>query len=252
MKIFDTHTHIYDTKFNEDFDDVMKRIKEEMYGIASIGFDFESSKKSVELSNKYDFVYAVIGVHPVDIKKYNDDIENKLINIALNEKKVVAIGEIGLDYYWMADPKEVQKEGFKRQLELARKVNLPVVIHTRDALQDTLDILKEYNDIGGILHCYPGSYESARPFLDRYYIGIGGTVTFKNNKKTKELVKDIDLKHIVIETDCPYLTPVPYRGKRNEPVYTTFVAKEIAKIKEIDVQEVIDITTENAKKIYNI
>lgn len=252
MKIIDTHTHIYDERFEEDFDTVMKNIEEQMEGIVSIGFDPESSKKSIELANKYSFVHAVIGVHPVDIKKYNDEAEKELEKLALTEKKVVAIGEIGLDYHWMEDPEEVQKEGFRKQIELARRVKLPIVIHTREALQDTLDILKEYKNVGGILHCYPGSYEAAKPFLDRYYIGVGGTVTFKNNRKTKELVKKLSLEKIVLETDCPYLTPVPFRGKRNEPGYTKYVAEEIARIKEISVEEVINITTENAKKIYGM
>lgn len=252
MKIIDTHTHIYDERFEEDFDTVMKNIEEQMEGIVSIGFDPESSKKSIELANKCSFVHAVIGVHPVDIKKYNDEVEKELEKLALTEKKVVAIGEIGLDYHWMEDPEEVQKEGFRKQIELAERVKLPIVIHTREALQDTLDILREYKNVGGILHCYPGSYEAAKPFLDRYYIGVGGTVTFKNNKKAKELVKELSLDKIVLETDCPYLTPVPFRGKRNEPVYTKYVAEEIARIKEISVEEVINITTENAKKIYGI
>lgn len=252
MKIIDTHTHIYDERFEEDFDTVMKNIEEQMEGIVSIGFDPESSKKSIELANKYSFVHAVIGVHPVDIKKYNDEVEKELEKLAFTEKKVVAIGEIGLDYHWMEDPEEVQKEGFRKQIELAERVKLPIVIHTREALQDTLDILREYKNVGGILHCYPGSYEAAKPFLDRYYIGVGGTVTFKNNRKTKELVKELSLDKIVLETDCPYLTPVPFRGKRNEPVYTKYVAEEIARIKEISVEEVINITTENAKKIYGM
>jgi len=252
MKIIDTHTHIYDEHFEEDFDTVMKNIEEQMEGIVSIGFDPESSKKSIELANKYSFVHAVIGVHPVDIKKYNDEVEKELEKLAFTEKKVVAIGEIGLDYHWMEDPEEVQKEGFRKQIELAERVKLPIVIHTREALQDTLDILREYKNVGGILHCYPGSYEAAKPFLDRYYIGVGGTVTFKNNRKTKELVKELSLDKIVLETDCPYLTPVPFRGKRNEPVYTKYVAEEIARIKEISVEEVINITTENAKKIYGM
>ena len=252
MKIIDTHTHIYDEHFEEDFDTVMKNIEEQMEGIVSIGFDPESSKKSIELANKYSFVHAVIGVHPVDIKKYNDEVEKELEKLAFTEKKVVAIGEIGLDYHWMEDPEEVQKEGFRKQIELAERVKLPIVIHTREALQDTLDILREYKNVGGILHCYPGSYEAAKPFLDRYYIGVGGTVTFKNNRKTKELVKELSLDKIVLETDCPYLTPVPCRGKRNEPVYTKYVAEEIARIKEISVEEVINITTENAKKIYGM
>ena len=252
MKIIDTHTHIYDERFEEDFDTVMKNIEEQMEGIVSIGFDLESSKKSIDLANKYPFVHAVIGVHPVDIKKLNDEVEKELEKLALTEKKVVAIGEIGLDYHWMEDPEEVQKEGFRKQIELAERVKLPIVIHTREALQDTLDILKEYKNVGGILHCYPLSYEAAKPFLDRYYIGVGGTVTFKNNRKTKELVKELSLDKIVLETDCPYLTPVPFRGKRNEPIYTKYVAEEIARIKEISVEEVINITTENAKKIYSI
>ena len=251
-KIIDTHTHIYDKQFEDDFDDVMKRIEDELEGIVSIGFDLESSLKSIELANRYSFVNAVIGVHPVDIKKYNDKVEKELERLALTEKKVVAIGEIGLDYHWMEDPKDVQIAGFRKQMELAERVKKPVVIHTREALQDTLDVLKDYKNVGGILHCYPGSLEAAKPFLDRYYLGIGGTLTFKNNKKTKELVKELPLEKIVLETDCPYLTPVPFRGKRNEPIYTKYVAEEVARIKEISVEQVIKVTTENAKKIYGI
>ena len=251
-KIIDTHTHIYDKQFEEDFDDVIDRIENQLEGIVSIGFDLESSQKSVELAKKYNFVHAVVGVHPVDISKYNDEVEKEIEKLALNEEKVVAIGEIGLDYHWMADPKDVQAEGFRKQMALAERVKKPVVIHTREALQDTLDILAEFPNVGGILHCYPGSYEAAKPFLDRYFLGIGGTLTFKNNKKTKELVEVLPLEKIVIETDCPYLTPVPFRGKRNEPIYTSYVAEEIARIKNISVEEVIKITTENAKKIYGI
>ena len=251
-KIIDTHTHIYDKQFEEDFDDVINRIENQLEGIVSIGFDLESSQKSVELAKKYNFVHAVVGVHPVDISKYNDEVEKEIEKLALNEEKVVAIGEIGLDYHWMADPKEVQAEGFRKQMALAEKVKKPVVIHTREALQDTLDILAEFPNVGGILHCYPGSYEAAKPFLDRYFLGVGGTLTFKNNKKTKELVEVLPLEKIVIETDCPYLTPVPFRGKGNEPIYTSYVAEEIAKIKNISVEEVIKVTTENAKKIYGI
>ena len=251
-KIIDTHTHIYDKQFEEDFDDVIDRIENQLEGIVSIGFDLESSQKSIELAKKYNFIHAVVGVHPVDISKYNDEVEKEIEKLALNEEKIVAIGEIGLDYHWMADPKEVQAKGFRKQMALAERVKKPVVIHTREALQDTLDILAEFPNVGGILHCYPGSYEAAKPFLDRYFLGIGGTLTFKNNRKTKELVEVLPLEKIVIETDCPYLTPVPFRGKRNEPIYTSYVAEEIARIKNISVEEVIKITTENAKKIYGI
>ena len=165
---------------------------------------------------------------------------------------MTAIGEIGLDYYWMEDPKEKQMEIFRLQMELARRVKLPVVIHTRDAIEDTVKILEEYKDLGGIMHCYPGSYETAEKLMDRYYFGIGGVVTFKNNKVTKETVKKLPLERIVIETDCPYLTPEPFRGKRNEPVYVKYVDEKIAEIKEISLEQVIEVTTNNAKKIYSI
>lgn len=252
MKLVDTHTHIYGDKYNSDFFEVLKRTKEELEFIVSIGYDLESSKKSVELSNKYDFIYSTVGIHPVDIKEYNDEVENELIAMVKNNTKVVAIGEIGLDYYWMEDPKEIQQDVFRKQLNISRETKLPVVIHTRDALEDTLKILSEYKDIGGILHCFPGSYDSVKSLLDRYYVGVAGVVTFKNNKKTQEMVKQIPLDRVVIETDCPYLTPEPFRGHRNEPTYVKYVAEKIAEIKGISYEEVIKVTTENAKAIYNI
>ncbi len=251
MKLVDTHAHIYDKQFKPDFDEIIDRISKELEFIVSIGYDLESSEKSVDLAEKYPFIYGVVGVHPTDIKKYSDTVERKLEELARNEK-VVAIGEIGLDYHWMEDPKEEQEEIFRRQMELSRRVGLPVVIHTRDAMEDTVKILEDYKDVGGIMHCYPGSYETAEKLIDRYYFGIGGVVTFKNNKVTKETVKKLPIEKIVIETDCPYLTPEPFRGKRNEPVYVRYIAEEIARIKEMPLEKVIEITTENAKKVYNI
>ena len=251
MKLADTHAHIYDKQFKPDFDEIIERISKELEFIVSIGYDLESSEKSVDLAEKYPFIYGVVGVHPTDIKKYSDTVEKKLEELARN-KKVVAIGEIGLDYHWMEDPKEKQEEIFRRQMELSRRVGLPVVIHTRDAMEDTVKILEDYKDIGGIMHCYPGSYETAEKLIDRYYFGIGGVVTFKNNKVTKETVKKLPIEKIVIETDCPYLTPEPFRGKRNEPVYVRYIAEEIARIKEMSLEKVIEVTTENAKKVYNI
>lgn len=251
MKLVDTHAHIYDEKFKEDFNKVMDRINNELDFVVSIGYDMESSEKSMALAEKYEKIYSVIGFHPTEIKEYSKESEKKLEELAKNSK-VVAIGEIGLDYYWMEDPKEKQQEIFKLQMELARRVKLPVVIHTRDAMEDTVNILEEYKDLGGILHCYPGSYETAKKLMDRYYFGIGGVVTFKNNKVTKETVKKLPLERIVIETDCPYLTPEPFRGKRNEPVYVKYVAEKIAEIKEISLDEVIEVTTNNAKMIYSI
>ena len=166
MKLVDTHAHIYDEKFRGDFDEIMDRINKELDFVVSIGYDMESSEKSTALSEKYEKIYSVIGFHPTEIKKYNSEAEKKLEELAKNPK-VKAIGEIGLDYYWMEDPKEKQKEIFRLQMELARRVKLPVVIHTRDAMEDTVDILEEYKDLGGIMHCYPGSYETAKKLMDR-------------------------------------------------------------------------------------
>ena len=251
MKFVDTHCHLDDERFNEDREEVLKRIEEKMEFVVNVGFDLPSSKTSVEYSNIYPFIYSAIGVHPTSISEYNDEVEKELIELSKN-KKVVAIGEIGLDYYWMEDEKEVQKEGFRRQMKLAEKVGLPVVIHSRDAMEDTINILNEFPDVKGVFHCYPGSFESAMLVPDGYVFGIGGVLTFKNARKTVEFIEKIDLSRIVIETDSPYLTPSPFRGKRNEPVYVKYVAEKIAEIKNISVEEVIRITTENAKKIYNI
>lgn len=251
MKLVDTHCHLDNEKFDEDRLEVIERIKENLEFCVNIGYDLASSKKSLELAKEYDFIYAVIGVHPIDIAEYSEEVEKELELLGKNPK-VVAIGEIGLDYHWMTEPKEIQQERFKSQLELAERLNKPVVIHTRDAMEDTVNILKDYPNITGVIHCYPGSLETAKQLVDRFYLGIGGTLTFKNSKKAVEVVKDIPLDRIVIETDCPYLTPEPFRGKRNEPIYVEYVAKKIAEIKEISVEDVTKITTENAKKLYRI
>lgn len=251
MKLVDTHCHLDNEKFDEDRLEVIERIKENLEFCVNIGYDLASSKKSLELSKKYGFIYAVIGVHPIDIAEYDEGVEKELELLGKNPK-VVAIGEIGLDYHWMTEPKEVQQERFKRQLELAERLNKPVVIHTRDAMEDTVNILKEYPNITGVIHCYPGSLETAKLLVDRFYLGIGGTSTFKNSKKTVEVIKEIPLDRIVVETDCPYLTPEPFRGKRNEPIYVEYVARKIAEIKGITVEDVTKITTENAKKLYRI
>ncbi|MGL5796671.1 MAG: TatD family hydrolase [Cetobacterium sp.] len=251
MKLVDTHCHLDNEQFDLDRLEVIDRIKEKLEFCVNIGYDLKSSAISLELAKKNDFIYATVGIHPTDISDYNDEIEEKLEKMA-KDSKVVAIGEIGLDYHWMTEPKEVQQEIFKKQLKLAQRVNKPVVIHTRDAMEDTVNILKEFPEIKGVIHCYPGSVETAKILIDRFYLGIGGTLTFKNAKKTVEVVKDIPLDRIVLETDAPYLTPIPFRGKRNEPIYVQYVAEKIAEIKEINLEEVIKVTTENAKKLYNI
>lgn len=251
MKLVDTHCHIYGSKYKDDIDEVLKRAEKELEFIVNIGYDLESSLKSVKQSKEYDFIYATVGYHPTDIKGLTDENAEKILELA-KEKKVVAIGEIGLDYHWMEDPKDVQAERFRKQMEIAAKVNKPVVIHTRDAMEDTVNILQEYKDIKGILHCYPGSYETAKILIDRYYFGVNGVLTFKNNRKTIEAFTKIPIERIVIETDAPYLTPTPYRGKRNEPAYVRYVAEKLAEIKEMALEDIIRITTENAKKIYGI
>ena len=251
MKIIDTHTHIYDERFEEDFDIIMKNIEEQMEGIVSIGFDLESSEKSVEYANKYPFIYAVIGFHPDEIEGYSEEAEKKLEELAKNPK-VLAIGEIGLDYHWMTRPKEEQWDIFRKQLELARRVNKPVVIHTREAMEDTVNILNEFPDITGILHCYPGSVETARRMIDRFYLGIGGVLTFKNARKLVDVVKEIPIERLVIETDCPYMAPTPYRGQRNEPIYTEEVVKKIAELKNMSYEDVVRITNENTRKVFKM
>ncbi|MDN5305044.1 MAG: TatD DNase family protein [Fusobacteriaceae bacterium] len=252
MKLVDTHCHIYGEKYKDDIEDVLLESKKELEFIVNIGYDLESSKISVDMANKYDFIYATVGFHPTDISKMTEESLKKIYDMAKNNKKVVSIGEIGLDYYWMKDDAEKQKIAFLKQLEIAKELNKPVVIHTRDAMQDTIDILRAEKDITGIIHCYPGSYETAKTVMDRFYFGINGVVTFKNNKKTQEAVQKIPLDRLVIETDAPYLTPTPFRGKRNKPAYVKYVAEKIAELKNISVDEVIRVTTENAKKIYRI
>lgn len=251
MKIIDSHVHLNSERFDEDRDEVLKRIEKKLDFVVNIGYDLESSEISVDYANKYSFVYATIGFHPDEIEGYSDEAEKKLEELAKN-KKVLAIGEIGLDYHWMTRPKEEQWEIFRRQLRLARKLNKPVVIHTREAMEDTINILNEFPDITGILHCYPGSVETAKRMIDRFYLGIGGVLTFKNARKLIDVVTDIPIEKLVIETDCPYMAPTPYRGQRNEPIYTEEVAKKIAELKNISYDEVVRITNENTRKAYRM
>lgn len=248
IKPVDTHIHLDNSAFDEDRDEIFKKIGEDLEFAINIGYNYESSEKSIEYAQKYPFIYATVGYHPEDIGEYDKD---KLIKLAENPK-VVAIGEIGLDYHWMSFDKTTQEKIFRSQLDVARELKLPIVIHSREAMGDTLRILEDYPDIKGIFHCYPGSYETAKMVVDRFYLGIGGVLTFKNAKKLVEVVKDIPLERLVLETDCPYMTPVPFRGKRNIPLYVKYVAEKIAEIKDISYDEVVKITTENAKKVYGI
>lgn len=254
--LFDTHAHLNDEKFNEDREEVIARAQENGVSyICNIGYNRETIESSLELARRYDFIYTAIGWHPQDAITMTDEDLAWIEKLATEEKKVVAIGEIGLDYYWDTSPKDVQHEVFRKQIRLAKKLKLPIIIHDREAHQDIVNILKEEEaeEVGGIMHCFSGSPEMAEQCIKmNFYISLGGPVTFKNAKKPKEVVEVVPLDRLLIETDCPYLTPEPYRGKRNESGYVRYVAEKIAELKNISVVEMAQITTANAKKIFHI
>ena len=252
MKLVDAHCHLNDEMYKDDLEQIIAEVKNEVEFVVCSGWDFNSSLKAIELANNNENIYATVGFHPTDISTMNKENLDIIEKLAKENPKIVGIGEIGLDYYWMKDPKEVQKKGFIEQIEMIRRIKKPIVIHTREALNDTIEILSSFKDVGGLLHCYPGSYEAVLPILDRYYVNVGGTLTFKNNRKTKELVEKLDIEKIILETDSPYLTPTPFRGKRNKPTMTTYVAQEIARIKNMSYEDVVDITTGNAIRAYGL
>ena len=248
----DTHCHLS----KDDYDDIDLVIKENIsLGVEKIiisGCTQETISESVELSKKYGCVYTTLGYHPSEVKNINDDSLKELEEIVKNNSKVVGIGEIELDYHYGKEDMNKQKVLFKKQLKLAEKFNLPVVIHSRDAVKDTIDILKEYSNLRGVIHCFSGSLETAQIYIKMgYLLGIGGVVTFKNSK-LYEVVENIDLANIVLETDSPYLTPEPFRGKKNSSKYIPIIAKRIADIKNLDVSEVEDTTTLNANKMFDL
>ena len=255
--IFETHAHYDDEKFDEDRVELLSHLlRENNIGkIVNIGATFKGCKDSIALAKQYDNVYAAIGIHPEEIDEISEEVLDWLRANA-SDPKVVAIGEIGLDYYWVKeqDKRAKQREWFERQLEVAKEVGLPVVIHSRDAAEDTLNTIKRYNTqkCKGIVHCYSYSKEIASEYVKMgWYIGVGGVVTFKNGRKLQETVEAIPLESIVLETDCPYMAPVPHRGERNCSIYLSYVAEKIAEIKGVSVKEVEDITYENALKIYS-
>jgi TatD DNase family protein len=253
--LFDTHVHLNADQYKEDLEEVIDRaLTEGISRMVVVGFDRPTIEKAMELVEKYDFLYASVGWHPVDAIDMKDE-DLLWIEELASHPKVVAIGEMGLDYHWDKSPKDIQKEVFRKQIQLAKKVKLPIVIHNRDATADIVQILKEEHaeDVGGIMHCFSGSTEVAKECVDmNFYISLGGPVTFKNAKKPKEVAEAIPLDKLLIETDCPYLTPHPFRGKRNEPSYVKLVAEEIAEIKGISLEEVAEVTTANAKKLFGI
>ena len=250
--IIDTHAHYDDEAFNEDRDELLNNVEDtDIKRVVNIGASMESSRVSLLLAHKYKFVYAAVGVHPSSSEEIDSESILKLEEM-LSDEKCVAVGELGLDYYYDAPKKEIQKKAFLAQLDLARKYNLPVVIHSRDAAKDTFDILKKFEGIGGIIHCYSYSKEMAREFIRLgYLLGIGGVVTFKNAKKLEETVKDISFDNFVLETDCPYLAPVPNRGKRNSSLNLTYIIDRISEIKGVSRDFIIKKTFENAKRLYS-
>lgn len=253
--LFDTHAHLNAEQFEEDLKDVIERAKQEGVGnMVIVGFDRPTITKAMELVEKYEFMYASVGWHPVDaIDMTNDDLA--WIEELASHPKVVALGEMGLDYYWDKSPKEIQKEVFRKQIRLAKKVKLPIIIHNREATADIVNILREEgaSEVGGIMHCFSGSVEVAEECIQmNFHISLGGPVTFKNARKPKEVAEAIPLEKLLIETDCPYLAPHPYRGKRNEPSYVKLVAEQIAEIKGIPFEVVAEKTTDNAKKLFGI
>ena len=254
--LFDSHAHLNDERFDEDREELISSLQEKGVDlVVNPGACIKTSIESVELANKYDFIYAAVGVHPHDVGDLDDTAIDTLRKLATENKKVVAIGEIGLDYYYDNYPRDIQQKWFIKQIELANELKLPIIIHDRDAHGDTLEIIKKYKspEIGCVLHCYSGSVELAREYVKMgCFISLSGTVTFKNNKKTKEVAREIPLDRLFIETDSPYMAPEPHRGKRNDPSLVAFVADKIAQEKGISYEKVCEATKENAKRLFNI
>lgn len=252
--IFDTHAHYDDEQFDEDREQLLAGLQEAgIETVVNVGATLEGCLSTIRLAEQYPFIYAAVGVHPDEVGTLDEE-KFSWLKEKLSHEKVVAVGEIGFDYYWDQESHEVQKKWFLRQLEAAREAGLPVIIHSREAAADTLEMMKEYGqDLKGIIHCYSYSVEHAREYVKMgYLLGIGGVVTFKNARKLKEVVEEIPLEALVLETDCPYLAPVPNRGKRNSSLNLPLIAEEIAAIKQISCEEVITQTRENARKLFGV
>ena len=251
--LFDTHAHMNDPAFDEDREEVILGLKEK--GVANflnVGCCLESSKDCVAMAEKYDFVYASVGTHPDSADEVDAAVLDAYRQMA-RHPKVMAIGEIGLDYYYETIPREIQIKAFRMQMELARELKMPVIVHERNAHDDGMRVVKEFKDVTGVFHCYSGSAEMARQLVDMgWYIGFTGVLTFKNARKAVETAERIPLERIVLETDCPFMAPEPFRGKRNDPGYLFRMAERLAEIRGVSVEEIRRITTENAKALYRI
>ena len=251
--LFDTHTHLDDEKFDTDRDELIESFKSQgLTLLVNIGANMKTSEASISLAEKYDFIYATVGVHPNDTGNMTDDDLERLKTLAHHEK-VVAIGEIGLDYHYDEPESEIQKEWFRKQLVLAKELNLPYVVHDRDAHADVLEIIKEVNYTNGVMHCFSGSAEMAKEVTKMgMYVSIAGQVTFKNAPKVQAVATSVPLDKLLIETDSPYLTPEPFRGKRNNSAYVRYTAEKIAELRGMSFEEIAKITMENGKRFYNI
>lgn len=258
MELFDSHAHLDDDKFNEDREQIIQHIKEsEIAKLISAGYSLEGSKKARELADKYDFIYATSGISPNDIPQTEEELWIMLEDIktiAKQSKKVVAIGEIGLDYYWNQENKELQKQAFMRQIEIANELSLPIVIHTREAVMDTIQLLKQHEVIlKGVFHCCPLNRELVKEALKLgFYISFAGPITFKNSKNASEIIAMVPNEKMLIETDSPYLSPEPLRGRRNDSRNVKYIAQKIADVKNIEIEEVAKITYQNAEKLFHI
>lgn len=258
MKLFDSHAHLDDEKFDEDREELIKVIHQEgIEKFVSAGYNLESSKKAIDLAKKYECIYATVGISPNDVPQTEEELWKMLAQMeemARQNSKVVAIGEIGLDYHWNTENKEWQKKAFIEQIKIANKLNLPIQIHTREAVMDTLEILKQ-NKVNqkGIFHCCPLNRELVKEGLKLgFYISFAGPVTFKNSKNADEIIEMVPDDKMLIETDSPYLSPEPLRGRRNDPRNVKYIAKKVADVKGLSLEEVAKITYENAEKIFEI
>ncbi|MCG0275065.1 MAG: TatD family hydrolase [Thermosediminibacteraceae bacterium] len=250
--LVDAHAHLDDKAFESDREKLLEEIESQGIVVINAGSDLKSSLKSLELARKHNFIYACVGVHPHEASNVPADYLDILRELA-HDKRVVAIGEIGLDYHYNFSPKDVQKKVFEEQLLLAKELGLPVVVHSREALCDTLEILEKSGVKKGLMHCYSGSLEEAQDFLALgFYFSFGGILTFKRAEKTREVAAGLPRDRVLLETDCPYLTPEPFRGKRNDPTRLPYIARALAKIWGISEKEVEEITKSNAKNFFSI
>ncbi|UMZ75248.1 TatD family hydrolase [Natranaerofaba carboxydovora] len=250
--LIDTHAHLDDNRLSKNVDSLISEAKKKgVNRIINIGISIESSKKTIELAKKYDDIYAAVGIHPHDAKNAPEGYIDSLEKMS-QEEKVVAIGEMGLDYFKNISPKDTQIKVFKEQLSLAKELNMPVVIHDRDAHQDMINILKDFNGIKGVFHCFSGDWSVASELLKMgYYVSFTGTITFKKAEKLREVVRRAPMDRIMVETDCPYLAPEPFRGKLNQPAYARLVGEAVAEEKDLHLDKVAEITTQNAINFFD-